>query len=170
MVGDKHAPKRAASLSAASSPDTQFELYAKPAVDEEFAARRSLSEAPPNFDSEEREESLDRIDTQDPGPPPDSSLTGWLQVFYGHMIVFQTWGYASSFGLFQTYYEDVWKIEESTISWIGTIQVFLLLFMGTFAGRAADAGHLKLVLATGCSLQILGVMMSSLCQTYCKKS
>ncbi|KAI9725412.1 MAG: hypothetical protein M1828_003262 [Chrysothrix sp. TS-e1954] len=105
------------------------------------------------------------VSVQSSGPAPDGGAA-WLQVFYAHLIVFQTWGYASSFGVFQTYYEDIWGIEESVISWIGTIQVFLILFLGMFSGRAADAGYFRPVFALGCALQITGVMTTSVCRTY----
>jgi hypothetical protein len=34
----------------------------------------------------------------------------------------------------------------SDISWIGSIQIFLLFFIGTFSGRATDAGYFRFTL------------------------
>lgn len=37
----------------------------------------------------------------DPGPPPDGGLEAWTQAFMGHLVVFNTWGFVNSFGVFQ---------------------------------------------------------------------
>lgn len=37
----------------------------------------------------------------DPGPPPDGGLEAWIQALMGHLVVFNTWGYINSFGVFQ---------------------------------------------------------------------
>jgi hypothetical protein len=49
----------------------------------------------------------------------------------------------NSFGVFQTYYVDFLGCSESDISWIGSIQVFLTFFIGTFTGRLIDAGYFR---------------------------
>ena len=54
----------------------------------------------------------------DPGPPPDGGLTAWTQVVMGHFIVFTTWGYITSFGVFQTYYVATLGHPPSDISWV----------------------------------------------------
>jgi len=37
-------------------------------------------------------------------PPPDGGLKAWAQVFMGHLILINSWGYLTSFGLFESYY------------------------------------------------------------------
>ena len=54
----------------------------------------------------------------DPGPPPDGGLRAWTQVVMGHLIVFNTWGYINSFGVFQTYYVATLGHPPSDISWV----------------------------------------------------
>jgi hypothetical protein len=49
----------------------------------------------------------------------------------------------NSFGVFQTYYVDFLGRSESDVSWIGSIQVFLTFFIGTFTGRLTDAGYFR---------------------------
>jgi len=73
----------------------------------------------------------------DPGPPPDCGLAAWTQAFMTHLIVFNTWGYINSFGVFQTYYVTTLKHPPSDVSWVGSIHMFLLFFIGTFSGRGA---------------------------------
>ncbi|KAJ5717689.1 hypothetical protein N7488_003335 [Penicillium malachiteum] len=69
-----------------------------------------------------------------PGPPPDGGTVAWLQVAAGFMLFFNTWGMINTFGVFQTYYEsgEVFTASSSDISWIGSIQCFLLQLMGCF--------------------------------------
>lgn len=98
--------------------------------------------------------------------PPDGGFGAWWQVAMGHIVIFNTWGYINSFGLFQTYYESILSASPSTISWIGSIQVFLMFFLGVASGRAADAGYFKLVFSLGLFLQLLGTFMTSLSTTY----
>ena len=38
---------------------------------------------------------------KDPGPPPDGGLQAWTQAVMCHLIVVNTWGYITSFGVFQ---------------------------------------------------------------------
>lgn len=102
----------------------------------------------------------------DPGPPPDGGLQAWTQVCMGHLTVCTTWGYISSFGVFQTYYVTALNHPPSDISWVGSVQIFLLFFVGTFSGRATDAGYFHLVTALGSMFQLLGVFMTSLSTTY----
>lgn len=84
----------------------------------------------------------------------------------GHLVVMNTWGFVNSFGVFQTYYVTSLHETPSTISWIGTIQIFLLFFIGTFTGRLTDAGYFRHVFLTGSILVVLGLFMASLSTTY----
>ncbi|KAM0793826.1 major facilitator superfamily domain-containing protein [Usnea florida] len=102
----------------------------------------------------------------DLGPPPDGGLMAWTQVLMGHLIIFNTWGYINSFGLFQVYHVDTLGRTPSDISWVGSIQIFLLFFVGTFSGRATDYGLFRLTLLTGSILQSVGVFMTSFSTKY----
>ena len=69
---------------------------------------------------------------------------------------------------FQTYYETnpYWKASPSNISWIGSIQAFLLLLVGVFTGPVYDAGYFRHLIITGAILIPLGFMMTSLAREY----
>lgn len=54
----------------------------------------------------------------------------------------------------------------SNISWIGSIQAFLLLIIGTVTGPLYDAGYFRTLLFTGVALISIGWMMTSLCTSY----
>ncbi|KAK9427504.1 major facilitator superfamily domain-containing protein [Lipomyces doorenjongii] len=103
-----------------------------------------------------------------PPPPPNGGLTAWLQVAGGFMIFFNTWGLINTFAVFQTYYESSALFTESSsnISWIGSIQCFLLQLTGIVAGPIYDRGYLRLLLLTGSFMVVLGYMMLSLCHEY----
>lgn len=81
-------------------------------------------------------------------------------------MAFNSWGYVNSFGLFQAYYTTTLNQAPSKISWIGSLQIFLTLFIGTFSGRAMDAGYYRHVACAGMGLQVLGIFMTSLVTEY----
>ena len=73
-----------------------------------------------------------------------------------------------AFGVSQTYYHIGFLSDESpsNISWIGSIQSFLLLVIGVITGPLYDAGYFRALILTGTSLIVLGFMMTSLCTQY----
>ena len=75
-------------------------------------------------------------------------------------------GYSNAFGFFQVYYGTALQESPSHISWVGSIQAFMLLFVGAFSGRAVDAGCYHHVAGTGLVLQLAGVFMTSLVSKY----
>lgn len=99
-------------------------------------------------------------------PPPDGGRLAWTQVFMGHLVLINGWGYLTSFGLFQAYYTSTLNASPSSISWIGSIQVSLVYMIGTFSGRALDAGHYHATIRIGCLLQVLGIFMTSVSSQY----
>lgn len=104
--------------------------------------------------------------TQDPGPPPDGGLLAWLQVLAGHLMCFVTWGLITSFGIFQSTYQEMLQAAPSTVSWIGTVQIFTLLLVGALSGRASDAGLVHEAVLGGTVLIIFGLFMTSLATQY----
>lgn len=66
-------------------------------------------------------------------------------------------------GVFQTYYTGALGESQSTVSWVGSLQLWVLFFMSTFSGRALDAGLYRPTLWIGTVILLLGVFMTSLC-------
>ncbi|KAI0877455.1 monocarboxylate permease-like protein, mch4 [Hypoxylon argillaceum] len=119
---------------------------------------------PVNVHSEmDHEKSTDLPVPTDPPPPPDGGLVAWTQVAAGFVILFNTWGILSSFGVFQSYYAsgDLFVASSSTISWIGSIQSFLPQLSGLVAGPLYDRGYLRPLLATGIAFVLLGLFTLS---------
>jgi MFS family permease len=77
-----------------------------------------------------------------------------------------TWGIVNSFGLFQTHYTAALGHPPSDISWIGSLQVFLLFFIGAFTGRLTDAGYFRHVFVLGVVFQIVGIFTASVATQY----
>ncbi|KAI5862042.1 putative MFS monocarboxylate transporter [Durotheca rogersii] len=102
------------------------------------------------------------------GEPPDGGLTAWLQVLGSYSLYFNTWGTVNTFGVYQTYYETelLQHMSPSAISWIGSIQSFLLLAVGVISGPLYDGGRLHLLLTAGLVLITVGMMMTSICKEY----
>lgn len=99
-------------------------------------------------------------------PPPDGGFRAWSQVFGGHLVIFNTWGYMISFGIFQPHYAETLNTDPSQIAWIGSFQIFLVFLVGTFSGRAFDAGFIKTALVAGSILELAGIMASSEARQY----
>ncbi|KAJ5671226.1 MFS general substrate transporter, partial [Penicillium longicatenatum] len=104
----------------------------------------------------------------DPPPPPDGGAVAWLQVAGAFFLFFNSWGVVNTFGVFQSYYEDVLLsgYSASSISWIGTVQGFLLLLAGVIVGPVFDRGYLKSLIVIGSFFVVFGLMMTSLSTEY----
>ncbi|KAI6314071.1 hypothetical protein MCOR34_005079 [Pyricularia oryzae] len=106
------------------------------------------------------------------GPEPDElpngGLRAWLQVLGGFLLFFNSWAIVNSFGVYQSYYSQnlLSSQSPSNISWIGSIQGFLLLAVGCIAGPLFDAGYFRIVVTTGAFLVVVGFMMTSLGTEY----
>ncbi|KAF4869507.1 Aspyridones efflux protein apdF [Colletotrichum siamense] len=99
-------------------------------------------------------------------PAPDGGFKAWTMALLGHLVTFNTWGYFLCYGVFQTYYVSSLSRSLSDIAWIGSLQMFLLFFVGTFSGRALDAGFFRHTVAVGAALNILGIFITSICEQY----
>lgn len=98
-------------------------------------------------------------------PPPDGGKA-WIQCGMAWLVVFSTWGYVNSYGTFQAYYTTTLDLPASTISWIGSVQVWVLFFTSAFSGRALDAGLFLPTFILGAIIQVLGIFMTSLSTKY----
>lgn len=77
-------------------------------------------------------------------------------------------GIVNTYGVFQTYYQTELLRDQtpSNIAWIGSIQAFLLLFVGALTGPLYDYGYFRHLIAVGTFLMVFGMMMVSLCTQY----
>lgn len=107
---------------------------------------------------------LKRVEVDD--EPLNGGFIAWSQVFVSFLLVFNGFGYFSSFGLFQSHWTETLQSTQSDIAWVGSISLFLLFFLGTISGPLMDRGHFRSIIALGCAFQILGVFSTSVVYQY----
>ncbi|KAF7303596.1 MFS general substrate transporter [Mycena indigotica] len=103
-----------------------------------------------------------------PPPPafPDGGFQAWGTVFGSFLIMFCGFGYSSSFGVYQDFYvrDYLSHSSPSAISWIGSVNIFIILAGGFITGRLHDRGHFYPLIYVGSFLVALSLFMLSLAQ------
>ncbi|KMU74826.1 hypothetical protein CISG_00756 [Coccidioides immitis RMSCC 3703] len=100
--------------------------------------------------------------------PPNGGIRAWLCVLGGFCCQFCSFGFLNACGIFQLYYEtDILSNHTSSaISWIVTIQIFLMFSLGPIVGVLVDIlGPRKLIFPASI-LALFGIFMLSLCNKY----
>ncbi|KAI0864804.1 major facilitator superfamily domain-containing protein [Xylaria cubensis] len=100
--------------------------------------------------------------------PPRGGFPGYLNVLGLFFVYFITLGQLAAFSTYQDYYEEkmLAAYSPSTISWIGTSQVFLLGIVGLLSGALYDRGHIHGALIPGFSSVVLGLLLLSFSYQY----
>ncbi|PIA97399.1 Monocarboxylate transporter 13 [Cercospora beticola] len=104
-----------------------------------------------------------------PGPESkDGGARAWLQVAGSFLVFGNLWGMSFAFGSFQSYYELTYIPNESasSISWIGTVAIFLLILLGVLSGPLFDLGWFQTMLIVGGLGQTLSVFLTSVSTQY----
>ncbi|KAF9539781.1 MFS general substrate transporter [Agrocybe pediades] len=94
----------------------------------------------------------------------EGDLTGWLTVLGSWLILFATFGYLYSFGVYQDYYTRVFLTDHSTskIAWIGSVQTMLPFLLGIVSGKLFDAGYFHALEIGGSAIFVVCLFLSSL--------
>ena len=100
--------------------------------------------------------------------PPDGGARAWLVVFGGWCCYLSSYGWLSSIGVFQTYYEQnlLRSHSSSTIAWILSVQVFILSGTAPINGKIFDSYGSHALIRIGTFLHVFGIMMISLSTKY----
>ncbi|KND92957.1 putative transporter MCH4 [Tolypocladium ophioglossoides CBS 100239] len=108
-----------------------------------------------------------------PGPPgagdfPDGGAAAWLVVAGGWAALFCTFGLVNCVGVFEKYYvaEPLKEYSSSTVSWIPSVEIFMMVFCGTVFGRLFDNYGPRWILWGGTVTYVFGLMMTSLSTKY----
>lgn len=104
---------------------------------------------------------LKREKTTTTTPDEERSLKAWLQVLASFLLLVNGYGYYSSFGAFQGYWQTTLQRSPADISWTGSLQLSLP-FIGAVSGRFMDQGYFRSILVVGCLLQLVGIFVTSL--------
>ncbi|KAF7349617.1 MFS general substrate transporter [Mycena sanguinolenta] len=97
---------------------------------------------------------------------PDGGLQAWATVVGACLIQFCGFGYTTAFGVYQDFYtrEYLAQSSSSAISWIGSINAFIVISGGLISGRLFDRGYFRFLVYGGCLLQSFSLFMLSLCK------
>ncbi|KAJ3479796.1 hypothetical protein NLI96_g8806 [Meripilus lineatus] len=95
----------------------------------------------------------------------EGGAKAWLTILGGWFSLFATFGYANAFGVYQDYYTRSGSASASSISWIGSTQLFFLLGTAFPAGKLFDMGYCRQLIFCGGLLYIVSLFMVSLADT-----
>ncbi|POR38655.1 Putative transporter MCH4, partial [Tolypocladium paradoxum] len=109
-----------------------------------------------------------------PGAPaaaadfPDGGAEAWLVVAGTWAALFCTFGLINCVGEFEHYYVagPLKQYSSSSVSWIPSVQVFVMVFCGTVFGRIFDNYGPRWLLWGGTVAYVFGLMMVSLSSQY----
>ncbi|KAH7310170.1 MFS monocarboxylate transporter-like protein [Rhexocercosporidium sp. MPI-PUGE-AT-0058] len=119
-----------------------------------------------DIETDSRSPPIAPLQLQSDGVQEHSRLTAWSQVFVAFLLVFNGFGYFSSFGLFESHWVEILHSSPSAIAWVGSLMIFLLFFLGIYSGPMMDAGHFRSLIICGLVFQIIGVFTTSLVKSY----
>ncbi|KAJ6626626.1 major facilitator superfamily domain-containing protein [Mycena sp. CBHHK59/15] len=97
---------------------------------------------------------------------PEGGFRAWSTVAGAFLVQFCGFGYTTSFGVYQDFYvrDYLTHSSSSAISWIGSVNAFLVISGGLISGRLYDRGHFYLLMYGGCFLLSFSLFMLSLCK------
>ncbi|KAI0738848.1 MFS general substrate transporter [Daedaleopsis nitida] len=107
------------------------------------------------------------VQSADRTPCQDRGAKAWLTVLGAATLLFCC-GQLTAFGVFETWYSEhqLSDVAPSTISWIGSIQLWILYFSGAFLGRIFDAYGPHVILIPGSILLVFSTMITSVCTKF----
>ena len=107
---------------------------------------------------------------QGPNPAdfPDGGLEAWLVVLGAWCCLFVSFGWITSIGVFQDYYQNhqLRNYSSSTISWIPSLQACSMFIGAPVFGKIFDNYGPHWLLAGGTFFHVFGLMMASLSSEY----
>ncbi|CAG7916277.1 unnamed protein product [Penicillium olsonii] len=111
------------------------------------------------LDHEQSEDSIGRL---------DHGLRAWTVVIGAWCCLFCAFGWVNAIGIFQEYYQNnqLSSYSASSISWILSLEPFVLFAAGLVTGRLFDNYGPKWLLLVGTFLHVFGLMMTSISTEY----
>ncbi|KAF8888855.1 major facilitator superfamily domain-containing protein [Infundibulicybe gibba] len=98
---------------------------------------------------------------------PEGGWRAWSVVFGVWLIQFCTFGYTNAYGVYNDFYVREYlslKYTSSQISWIGSVQLLLVMSAGLLSGRGFDAGYFYHLIIGGATLFVFCLFMLSISQ------
>ena len=153
--------------------------------DLEKGPSRTTADAPIDEKVARTDPPATEVSASAPHTIPDGGLWAWLNVLGAWLVLGATFGYVSSFGVYQSYYAFKLFPEKSSsdISWLGrqatclchfgpsltrgrSVQLFFQFALGAVSGQLFDRGYFRHLLAAGSALCVFSLFMLSLCTEY----
>ncbi|KAK4213924.1 MFS general substrate transporter [Rhypophila decipiens] len=127
------------------------------------ASSPSISEVKPQSQAQESPDN-----DGNPSQIPDGGKQAWLVVLGAWCVSFCSYGWINSIGTFQEYYQSgpLKEYSASQISWIPSLQIFFMSFVGPVIGRVYDRYGLRWLMVVGSVMHVFGLMMASLSSKY----
>ncbi|GAA6035670.1 hypothetical protein JCM8097_004962 [Rhodosporidiobolus ruineniae] len=109
-------------------------------------------------------------DEAKPAPPafPNGGRRAYLTTVGGVLVLFSCFGLSNSYAAFQAEFQNnlLSTYPPSSISWIGSVHLFVLFILGLPSGRLFDRGWFRYQLAAGSCLWVGGMFALSASRTY----
>ncbi|RMZ72255.1 monocarboxylate permease [Pyrenophora seminiperda CCB06] len=108
------------------------------------------------------------INPFDPSQFPDGGKDAYLCLLGAFCCLFCSFGWLNALGVFQSYYQrnQLREYSPSTVSWISSLELFVMFFPGPIVGFMYDSHGPKYLLFIGTFFHVFGLMMTSLCSEY----
>ncbi|RMY20264.1 hypothetical protein D0867_04127 [Hortaea werneckii] len=102
----------------------------------------------------------------DPTQPPQNGRIAWLHALTGMLVIFNCWGLANAFGLFEAYYTTYYlpSSSPSAVAWVGSTQLALVFGLGVPVGMVVDRGYFRVMFHGGSVVMVLGVFATAWCE------
>lgn len=103
-----------------------------------------------------------------PADFPDGGLEANLVLLGGWCCLFCSFGWINCIGIFQDYYQlnSLSQYSSSTVSWIPSMEVFVMFLGGPVFGKVFDNYGPRYLLVFGTFFHVFGLMMTSLSSQY----
>ncbi|CDU24098.1 related to Monocarboxylate transporter 1 [Sporisorium scitamineum] len=143
----------------ANTPRTSFDKLDRPKLAD------SESASSPSSDRSQDVEKASSVTEY--APAPDGGMQAWLVVAGTFLLIMTNFGLLTSYGVFQSYYvsHQLAHLPPSTVSWIGSLQTFMILGGSFVFGTISDDYGSRWVLISGSLITFVSMLGVSFCST-----
>ncbi|KAI0632767.1 MFS general substrate transporter [Trametes polyzona] len=126
----------------------------------------------PNYGSAPRNDPVSLAEEPSPKCDPedflDGGLAAWLTVFGAFLTLFCSFGQMNAFGTYQSWYttHQLQDMHPSTVAWIGSVQLWVFFFSGSFIGRMFDSYGPRAIMALGTTVYVASILLTSVARSY----
>lgn len=147
-------------------PNTLVANTPRASFDKLDRAKLDVADCSPSYPSQDVEKAASSQESLY-GPAPDGGLQAWLVVAGTFLLIMTNFGLLTSYGVFQSYYvsHQLAHLPASTVSWIGSLQTFMILGGSFVFGKISDDHGGRWVLICGSIVTFTAMLGMSFCST-----